>query len=60
MKRSSIASVLSLHISDFGTAKFFDHLDFGQGRVGSPAHMAPEIYRGDKGYDPLAADSNFF
>ncbi len=58
MKKSSITSIVSLHLTDFGTATLKDKLEFQQGKIGSPSHMAPEVFNEEPGYDSFAADSN--
>ena len=58
MKKSSITSIASLHLSDFGTAVLKEKYEYQQGKVGSPSHMAPEVFNEERGYDSFAADSN--
>jgi len=58
VKKSSITSINSLYLTDFGTAILKDKLEFQQGKIGSPAHMAPEVYNEELGYDSFASDSN--
>lgn len=44
VKKSSVNKIDSLHLVDFGTVQLYERLQIPKNLVGTPSHMAPEVF----------------